>query len=112
MRKVATVDVSAAFRAGKSGPFPKPYLTEGQLLELSALCLETNRVIRNLEAFETTDDADTPRIEFSVYGDPPGGWGDTWPERARRSHEEIVKLVADVRAQADRIMFEVWLDWE
>jgi hypothetical protein len=112
MRGIPPADISAVFREGKSGPFPNPYLTEGQLLELSALCLQTNRVIRNVEAFGITDEADTARIEFSIYSDRPGGSADTWRERARRSHEEIVKLVADVRAQPDRIMFEVWLDWE
>jgi hypothetical protein len=112
MRETRSADVVAVFQAGKSGPFPNPLLTETQLLELSNLCLKSNRVVHTLEAFEITDDAETLRMEFSLLNDPPGGWADTWPERARRSHDEIAKLVAEVHAQLDRVMFEVWLDWE
>jgi hypothetical protein len=112
MQELPSADVRAVFRAGKSGPFPKPYLTDVQLLELSALCLQSNRIIHTMEAFAITEDGDTLRMEFSLLNAPPEGWADTWEERARRSHEEIAELVARVRAQPDRIMFAVWLDWE
>lgn len=65
MRGIPPADISAVFREGKSGPFPNPYLTEGQLLELSALCLQTNRVIRNVEAFGITKP--TRRASSSVF---------------------------------------------
>ncbi|HXQ14598.1 MAG TPA: hypothetical protein VN814_08270 [Caulobacteraceae bacterium] len=112
MRETPSADVLAIFSAGKSGPYPNPYLTDAQLLELSAICLQSDRAIHTVEAFAITEDADTARPEFSLLDDPPGGWADTWQERARRSHEEIVELVTKVREQPDRIVFEVWLDWE
>jgi hypothetical protein len=112
MRELPTADVLAVFKAGISGPFPNPYLTDAQLLELSAICLRSNRTIRTLEAFAITEDADTLRMEFSLLNDPPDGWAANREERAHRSHDEIVELVARVRAQPDRIVFEVWLDGE
>lgn len=112
MTKKPSADIATVFREGLSGPYPNPYLTVDELLELSEMCFQHNRIVHTAEAFAVTADVDQACIEFSLLNDPPEGWADTWPERARRSRDEIVGLAAKVRAQQRNIMFEVWLDWE
>ena len=74
------------------------------------MCLRANRIIHSMEAWEVSPGAHTLCMEFSILSDPPGGWPDTSAERARRSHEEILQIVEEVRSQPKHIVFDVWLD--
>jgi len=104
-------DVAAVFDAGKSGPYPSPYLTGDDLLALSALCVPARRVICNIEAFEVIGEDDVARTDLSLYGETPDQKQKPWPVRAADSHTFVVNLVAEARLEANPVMFGVWLDW-
>jgi hypothetical protein len=104
------VDLNEVLARSHSGGFPHALLTVDQLLELSELCLARGMVIHTAEAIAVTMEAEQLCLEYSLLNDPEGGWAPTWPERAQRSHREILELAALVRQQPRTIQFEVWLD--
>lgn len=104
-------DVAAVFHAGRSGEYPSPYLTGDDLLALSALCVDADRVICTVEAFEISGEYDLARTDLSLYGETADQKQKSWPVRAAESHRFIVNLVVVTRLEANPVMFGVWLDW-
>ncbi len=105
-------DVEAVYVAGLSGYYPRPYLTPEDLKALSDRCLTGMRVISNIEAYELDGEADIARFDLSLYGEDATQKLKSWPERASDSVTFIEQLPLDVTKEKNRIMFQVWLDWD
>lgn len=105
-------DVEAVYRAGLSGYYPDPYLTPADLRALSALCIEGERVICNIEAYEIDGEFDVPRPDLGLYGEDASQRSMSWPQRALDSASFIRLLLDDVAKEPNPVMFQVWLDWE
>ena len=104
-------DVPAVFVAGLSGYYPSPYLTESDLLELSALCRQSGRVVSFIEAHEILPEHDLPRLDLSLFGETDDQKLKSWPDRAEDSHTFVLGLLAAIQDEKRPIMFSVWLDW-
>jgi hypothetical protein len=104
-------DIDAVYASGVSGNYPNPYLTPTDLRSLSHRCLQSGRVISNVETYEIRGEFDVPRVELSFYGGDAEGRSKTWSERAAESAEFVEWLLGEIAAEPNPIMFQVWLDW-
>ncbi|WP_165185339.1 hypothetical protein [Caulobacter soli] len=105
-------DVEAIYAAGLSGYYPNAYLTKADLQALSDHCLRGKRVICNIEAFEIDGEFDIARPDLSLYGEDPSQKAKSWSDRASDSASFVALLLDEVAKEQNRVMFQVWLDWD